>query len=198
MTTADSLESRLKFLKEASYLLAIPSPATAAFFGAERDRLLISHDADLESSRKAWDALCREVCGACGNLMVPGLSCDVTRETRKEKLPERRKKDTLKQSTRSDKVMVYSCSRCNRNTVQPLYTMMPNHLRKTTHGSAVQSIDSTAKKDDSGKVSKSANANSKQRAKSRKGGLQAMLAKSKAPPLGQVGGLGLDLMDFMK
>ncbi|KAL1599729.1 hypothetical protein SLS60_007532 [Paraconiothyrium brasiliense] len=46
------------------------------------------------------------------------------------------------------------------------------------------------------KVTKSANATSKQRKKSRKGGLQAMLEKNKSQSSGS--GLGLDLMDFMQ
>jgi hypothetical protein len=53
-------------------------------------------------------------------------------------------------------------------------------------------IKKPAEEDDS-KVSKSVNASSKQRKKARKGGLQAMLEKSKAQNSSQG---GLDLMDF--
>jgi RNase P subunit RPR2 len=184
-----SNDARLKFLKEAAQLLYVTSPSSSATLGAARNKLIEERDLDIEASRKEWNALRREVCGACGNLMLPGWSCEVTRELR----PMPKKKDSTKKSRR-EKDVVYSCLRCHRRTVQPLPTAPVRRLRKETRSIKAQKTEPTAAAPSTAhenKEVKSANASSKQRAKARKGGLQAMLAKSKTHSK------GLDLMDFM-
>jgi hypothetical protein len=186
---------RLNFLKEATKLLAVSSPTTSATLGAARDRLLQEQGADIEIAPKEWDALRREVCGACGSLMLPGWSCVISKERRSSIRAKGAKEEVLNKS-RKEKDLVYSCLRCHRRTVQrlPLVPARRTGIFKG-HSKMNQSVSGT---EDSNlgrekKESKSMNASSKQRAKARKGGLQAMLAKSKTTSASK----GLDLMDFM-
>ncbi|KAF2798320.1 hypothetical protein K505DRAFT_233514 [Melanomma pulvis-pyrius CBS 109.77] len=200
MARVDPVQSRLDFLKEAAYLIAIPSPTTSAALGTARDKLLEQHDADLEAPNKEWHALRREVCGACGNLMVPGWSCEVTHQTRSKKLGKRKTKDALKPSNRPEKDVVYTCSRCHRRTVQTLPPRPSRHAQQSTGAIDTRNIIDAFTPREKGveatsAVIKSANASSKQRKKTRKGGLQALLDKSKTQTSGS---LGLDLMDFMQ
>jgi hypothetical protein len=188
-TTA--VELRSKFLQEAAHLLVASSPSASAFLGAARDRLL--DDAELDLAPKERDALRRECCGACGSLMVPGWSCQVSHQT--QAVRGGTKKNLAKPATRPDKLLVYTCSRCHRQTVQTLQPKAPRHVakkQKVISSKPALPVKKLVEEDDS-KVTKSANASSKQRKKARKGGLQAMLEKSKAQSSSQG---GLDLMDF--
>lgn len=183
-------DPRLKFLKEAAQLLYVTSPTASASLGAVRNKLIEERDVDIEASTKEWNALRREVCGACGTLMLPAWSCEVTRELR----PMEKPKAGTKKS-RKEKDLVYSCLRCHRRTVQPLPAAPVRRTRKETRNMKAQKLDpavSASSTADKNKEVKSANASSKQRAKARKGGLQAMLAKSKTQTK------SLDLMDFMQ
>ncbi|KAF2472120.1 uncharacterized protein BDR25DRAFT_366880 [Lindgomyces ingoldianus] len=200
MAKFDGFEPRLRFLKEAAHLLAIASPTTSATLGAERDRLLQSQEADIRASKKEWDAHRREVCGACGNLMIPGWSCEVSSQSPR-KHDKQSNQNKSKQLRSQEKAMVYSCLRCHRKTTQSLPSRPPMHLKRKSDWpqeltSSVEARESRT--DYRSKILKSANVSSKQRAKARKGGLQAILAKSKAQNAGLQQGLGLDLMDFMQ
>jgi hypothetical protein len=188
-----AVELRAKFLQDAAHLLAASSPSAAAFLGAARDRLV--DDAALDLAPKERDALRRECCGACGNLMVPGWSCRVSH--RVQAANGGASKDVAKHAARPDKLLVYTCLRCRRETVQTLQLKSPRHVAKkrkvvSSHQPALP-VKKAVEEDDDSKVAKSANASSKQRKKARKGGLQAMLEKSKAQSASQG---GLDLMDF--
>jgi RNase P subunit RPR2 len=188
-------DPRLEFLKEAAQLLYVTSPASSATLGAARNKLLEERNIDIEAPAKEWNALRREVCGACGNLMLPGWTCEVTRELRPRGSMERTKEEAFKTS-RKEKDLVYSCLRCHRRTVQPLPLAPVRRSRKEKRSIKVQKTDPAVNASnlaDKNKEVKSANASSKQRAKARKGGLQAMLAKSKTQT-----SKGLDLMDFMQ
>jgi hypothetical protein len=187
-----AVELRAKFLQDAAHLLAASSPSAAAFLGAARDRLV--DDAALDLAPKERDALRRECCGACGNLMVPGWSCRVSHRAQAAN-GGAASKDVAKRAARPDKLLVYTCLRCQRETLQTLQLKSPRHVaRKRKVVSAQPALPvKTPVEDDDGKVAKSANASSKQRKKARKGGLQAMLEKSKAQNSSQG---GLDLMDF--
>lgn len=191
MDSTDVVGRRSNFLREAAHLLAISSPTTSAFLGSAHNRLI--EDADMELQQKEVDALRRGFCGACGNPMIAGWSCKVahqadTGRVRKEKKP-------AKDSTQPAKNTVYTCLRCERQTIQPLQSRPSKHVRKVTAQKAslaTPEIRKPAEKVDN-KVVKSVNASSKDRKKARKGGLQAMLEKSKSQTSNQG---GFDLMDF--
>ena len=125
--------------------------------------------------------------------MVPGWSCQVSHQTQAAK--GRANKDLAKPAARPDKLLVYTCSRCHRQTLQTLQLKAPRHVvrkQRVVNSKPALPVNKPAQEDDS-KVAKSANASSKQRKKARKGGLQAMLEKTKAQNSSQG---GLDLMDF--
>ncbi|KAF2131571.1 hypothetical protein P153DRAFT_383665 [Dothidotthia symphoricarpi CBS 119687] len=193
MTSMDSVGLRSKFLQEAAHLLAVSSPAASAFLGSARDRLF--EDTEQGIPAKDWDALRRETCGACGNRMIPGWSCKITTRTLSG-VVVKKKPAIPNKSTRPEKNIVLDCLRCRRKTIQSLQPRPSRHIRKSkSRVEAKSTLDLVQPtKEEENKVLKSANANSKQRKKARKGGLQAMLEKNKTNS--SQGGLGLDLMDF--
>lgn len=203
MSNKDALQARLRFLNDSAHLIAIGSPTTSAVVGSHYDKLLVENDLDLQASKKDQDSRRREVCGACGSLMIPGWSCHVIQENMKPKEAQRAKKMSRKSTSKLEKAKVYSCLRCHRKTVQPVVARESQVLLKKPIVSKIQHAASAAPASITEYASatpKSANASSKKRAKARRqGGLQAMLAKSKTEPLGpSSGGFGLDLMDLMK
>ncbi|KAF2495905.1 hypothetical protein BU16DRAFT_360356 [Lophium mytilinum] len=198
-----AVQSRLRYLKDAAHLLHAQSPTAAAVLGAQYDKLLVDRNLDIEASQKEWDSHRRDICGACGNLLIPGLSCQVTQETSSPKA------STGPKSKRPvgdvEKEMVYTCAKCDAKTIQPLQRPA-KLLRRQPRISKSQDQTNTnprataVSSDDTSTAPKSANASSKKRAKARKqGGLQALLDKSKSDTSkSRQGDFGLDLMDFMK
>lgn len=190
-----AIDARLKYLREAAHLLCFTAPTATATFGLARGKLLEDQDLDLAAPPKEWDAFRREVCGACGNLMLPGRSCEVRNEPRPTTGAAGSKRP--KQATRRERDVVYACLRCHRKTLLAIPLRAPKHMRKSApkvkaEPAAVAPKDSSLA--DKNKVIKTSNASSKQRAKARKGGLSAMLAQSKSQSSASK---GLDLMDFM-
>ncbi|KAF1944472.1 hypothetical protein EJ02DRAFT_93657 [Clathrospora elynae] len=194
MAQADQNELRARFLQEAAHLLAISSPVTSAFLGSARNRLI--EDTEIEVPSKETDAFRREICGACGNVMIPGWSCKTSSRTPSIG-PRTKEKNGTKEPTKLDKSIAYACLRCHRETVQTLQPKPRRQVRKTKTrvGPQPPAVLHTreSREEVDNIVPKTANAGSKERRKARKGGLQAMLAKNKT----QMSGLGgLDLMDF--
>jgi RNase P subunit RPR2 len=188
---ADLTTSRAYYLQEAAHLLAISSPAVSAFLGSARNRFI--EDVESEVPAKEWDALRRETCGACGSLLVPGWSCEISTrpQPRRSKSGRKEKSNDLGISNQST---VYNCLRCHRKTEQKLQPRPRKHLKNSRTVVVPEPSMTTKKatKEDDPKTIKTANASSKQRQKARKGGLQAMLEKNKTKSASQ----GLDLMDF--
>lgn len=192
MALREQTELRAHFLQEAVHLLAISSPAAAAFLGSSRDHFI--QDAGLEITPKEHDAHRREICGACGNVLVPGWSCKVYSRPLSEGSGRSRK--TTKMPAKSPTRTAYMCLRCHRETLQALQPKPRRQLKKSSiriePQPAVEEVKKSKKATD-GPLNKTMNASSKQRQKARKGGLQAMLEKKKA----QSSSLGgLDFMDF--
>ncbi|KAF1830604.1 hypothetical protein BDW02DRAFT_572843 [Decorospora gaudefroyi] len=192
MALVDQTELRAKYLNEAAHLLAVASPAAAAFLGTARNRLV--EDAGLEVPNRELEAFRRSVCGACGSIMVPGWSCKVSSRTQRERFDIKDRSST-KVSTKPEKNTAYICLRCHRETRQTLQTKPRRRIGKSRSlldtKPAPGVTKSTKEADDI--TTKTANVSSKQRQKARKGGLQAMLEKKKS----QTSGLGgFDLMDF--
>jgi DNA-directed RNA polymerase subunit RPC12/RpoP len=187
----DPVASRSSYLQEAAHLLAISSPAASAFLGSARNRLIGDTESDVPA--KEWDALRRESCGACGNLFVPGWSCEVSTTPKSQQVKSKGKSKASNPGASAS--MVYHCLRCRRKTEQPLQPPPRRQLKKSKAIATTQLPIIAGKlliQEDT-KTPKTANASSKQRQKSRKGGLQAMLEKNKS----QTSKQGLDLMDFM-
>lgn len=195
---AHASEARLQFLKEAASQLAFSAQAVSSDLSLTYAKSVIDAQDDPQRAKKAWDALQRDTCGACGNAMLPGWSSLVGLKSQPGTGQKRHPKKTAPSKTQ----IVSACLRCDRKSVQSLPARKPKHINPRSKRNPIEvsrpvvpASDQTGM--DSDKVTKSANATSKQRKKSRKGGLQAMLEKSKSQSSGQ-GGLGLDLMDFMQ
>ncbi|KAF3043180.1 hypothetical protein E8E12_007400 [Didymella heteroderae] len=190
MGTTGLVEQRSNFLREAAHLLAVSSPTAAAFLGSAQGRLI--EDAEMALQQKEVDALRRSFCGACGNLMIAGWSCKVAHQADRKKV--RKDNKSSKGSTQPSKQVVYTCLRCERQTVQALQARPARHIRKLAAMKASQPLPEPKQQaPEVTKVVKSVNASSKERKKARKGGLAAMLEKSKSQNSSSG---GLDLMDF--
>jgi hypothetical protein len=188
----DLLEARASYLREAAHLLAISSPSTSAFLGAAQNKLL--QDAEIALSSKVLDAHRREICGTCGNLMIPGWSCEIENKARTGRTKVHSKDPKPGDAPTASSCIIYHCLRCHRRTVQALQSQPRRHLNKAKSLVIPQSntaASDTTREDDT-KKPRAVNASSKQRQKARKGGLQAMLEKNKSQSSSQ----GLDLMDF--
>ncbi|KAH7397079.1 hypothetical protein BKA66DRAFT_408931 [Pyrenochaeta sp. MPI-SDFR-AT-0127] len=191
MALTKDVELRANFLQEAAHLLTAYSPAGAAFLGSARDKLI--EDADLELQPKEMEALRRQVCGACGNIMIPGWSCKVSIHSQRH-TQEGKRKALPQKSTKADKATFYACARCHRETTQTFPPRSSRLLRKPIAQSDEKPVlDLKKSRHDDSKAPKTVNASSKQRQKARKGGLQAMLEKDKKPSSSPG---ELDLMDF--
>lgn len=188
MTMADPVALRASYLQNAAHLLAVSSPTASALLGSARNQLI--DDMKTEATTKELEALRRDTCHACGNVMVPGWSCTIQGKSR-------RKQKGMKQDAKTNDLatkIIINCSRCQRQTENPLPGQPRKHLRrsKSVAFSEPAATASIASKDAGSGAPKTANASSKQRQKARKGGLQAMLEKNKTQSSNQ----GLDLMDF--
>jgi len=170
MSNKDALQARLRFLNDSAHLIAIGSPTTSAVLGSHYDKFLAENDLDLQASKKDQDSRRREVCGACGSLMIPGWSCHVIQENIKPKEAQRAKKFSRKSTGKLEKVKVYSCLRCHRKTVQPVLARESKVLLKKPIVSKSQTIQHAASAAPASATPKSANASSKKRAKARKQG----------------------------
>ncbi|KAF2447838.1 hypothetical protein P171DRAFT_441738 [Karstenula rhodostoma CBS 690.94] len=193
----DASEARLKFLRQAAYQLTTSAPTVSAALSSSFIQYVIGAEDDMQHAKKEWDTLRREACGACGSILLPGWSASVSHPSGRTTAQKRRSKP----ATLPSKTIVSTCSRCDRKSVQALQSRTPKHVSsKFTRTKVETAKPLDADKvigQDQDKINKLANATSKQRQKSRKGGLQALLEKNKSQSSG-LGGLGLDLMDFMQ
>lgn len=190
MAMSELVASRTSYLQEAAHLLAVSSPAASAFLGSARNRLIEA--SELEVPAKEWDALRRETCGACGNLLIPGWSCEVSSKPQTHQKGHQAKSKAHAAGAPSS--TAYHCTRCRRRSEQTLQPKARRQLKRSKTPAATQPITTGIRMNlDDNKPPKTANASSKQRQKTRKGGLQAMLEKSKTQSSNQ----GLDLMDFL-
>lgn len=215
-TAADArdLSARLKYLHEAAHVMALASPETSSFLESQYSHLLAENDLLPPESRK------REVCGACGTILIPGISCTVTQEQIPPSKPKKKgskvRKPGPSEANRCCKMKIYSCLRCSSKArLQIPSSKARMGIRKPTKASAAETPTPTPtpttaalSSAESGATTApvtapanlapaAANASSKKRAKARKGGLQALLASSKKETKPSTG-FGLGLMDLMR
>lgn len=206
MANTDTVKAQLKFLRDSSYLMSTASPATSAFLGSQLDKLFHKPGPAVYESEKTQAARRREMCGYCGNILIPGWSYEVRHQKTR---PTELKKGVTKESKVTEnkqRQLVYRCNRCYCETVERVFHNDPKPAFKKQK--AVQKAIVTEKPQPSISLppkatpapfpQPSSNSSSKKRQKARKGGLQALVAKSKAEAAAPAGGFGLDLMDLMK
>jgi ribonuclease MRP protein subunit SNM1 len=189
-----SVSVRLQYLNDSAHLLATTAPSTSAYLMSRCNSLMLDNEVEQTDSYR------RQICGACGNIMILGWTG--TRHLESLRIGQR-KRDRIPtaQGSKAEvtKAIVYKCELCDRRTRINMNTT----IARSTKASVSQSLpkkllNSTLIKTPS---PTSANASSRKRARARKhGGLQALLAKNKDS--GAVGrpcsGFGLDLLDLMK
>jgi len=212
--TFAAVSSRLRYLDAAATRFATTAPTVAAGLRTHSNRLADDGHILLATPKQI-------VCGACGSLLVPAVSCTKTVEAqvnksiaRASKVRTRIAKDTSKANP--TKVIVYTCSRCSRNTRVPIgqppqrkQTAVLKTEEKPEVKAPISASSSQRLRNDIGKPAlvddatavasqTQVSAKGKQRAKTKKqSGLQALLAKNKANATAAASP-AFDLMDFMK
>lgn len=187
-TASKELSMRLRFLNDSAHLLATTAPATSKYIMTRHHALMFDSRIELSESQK------RDSCGACGTIMTLGWEATLEHNARAGRKGKRKPKV---EAARPPKTMVYSCGSCSAKTrISSGATRAPgrhgNSLARSSSTNPALLSTATA----SGPTSTSSTSTSKKRAKSKKGGLAALLAKHQASQ--STSGFGLDLMDFMK
>jgi phage FluMu protein Com len=212
----DTTTSAQKHLQAASNVLLSTSPHISAFLAHQ----LRQSKSPTPSSHSNTAP---DNCKACGNSLIPGWSCTVSQRRLPEisKRPKTKSKVAKKPALPRITYIDYKCTLCNSvNTVKsdtqaparrskskrsileskptvaavPLQTSTTTVTKPTTMTTVTPSPAlSTAVSSSSGAAR--GEADKKRNRKQKLGGLQAMLAKSKAPSTAPK---AFDFMDFMK
>ena len=184
------LPSRLRYLNDSAHLLASTAPEISKYLMSRRNALIFENNIEQSASQR------REVCGACGAIMIIGWEGTLQIESQRSRRDKKGRRNG-NAATRA-KAVVYTCESCGRETRHQLNDTPIRHKSVSSSSIALLAshqaslITSTANT-----ATPSANSSSKKRAKARKQGLEAILARQKATEA-KTSGFGLDLMDFMK
>jgi hypothetical protein len=203
--------ARLNYLNDAAHLLALRSPATAAFLQARIDGLAAGFIA-LEAAPDPFRAHQKsahkvsalplpktrhiDICTSCGYMLS-------LQPLRLEMHGSREKNNVQQSSIQSTKRLYIECSECGAKTYQTV--VQPDRVKKHSKKESPAAQDKVfpisgntlrPKLQDS-IATKPASTSSRKR--TRKGNtLSAMLAKSKQDAASSNNAFGLDLMDLMK
>ncbi|GAB7346780.1 hypothetical protein MBLNU459_g1880t1 [Dothideomycetes sp. NU459] len=201
----------MRHLEQASQALMITSPALSAFLGSQR--------AVLASTLKITDRDDEDLkrCRACSYSLIPGWSCQTSRISRSnpnKSHPRNGRKQSNGRSSNSDMMqMIYKCSRCQSETKVNVTSQKPKAARSKLKMPAAEETaqvplpnleSATSVRPPATKMAitskeadkPAADASVKKRPrKTKHGGLQALLAKTKNESSSPA---GFDLMDFMK
>jgi hypothetical protein len=204
-----ALEARLKYLSDSAHLLACSAPRTSAFLMSRCHTLLANNDVELVESHNV------QVCGGCGNIMVLGVTAtrNVDGSRVEKKRTSSRGKAKSKGATQPDKVVVYSCDLCGKQTLHSFTpTTIKSHSRLSHSSGGLKSIESSNAPSSAAPTISTittipptagntsfARSNKKNVKSHKNGGLKALLAKKKEfESRGSGRGAGLDLLDLMK
>ena len=200
MPPPGNVQSSLDFLNEAAHFLAAASPTTSAYLMSCQSELTFTNEIPQSDLQR------EHVCGCCGHIFVPGRGSSLKIEPKKT--VDKNSRRIKQQQARPDGLpkqkggvsKLFTCENCGRYTRITLPPAAPMSRRKIAKKPTTQQLAPTTQvtmptQDEATQRSAGANANagSKKRAKSRKAGLQALLAQSntaRSP--------GLSLADFMK
>ena len=180
--------ARTQFLEAAARAYVGTDPATSAHLMAQRN---------LETTRNVLSVFedpSTPYCRACGMIQVPGRTSAIS--VSDGRLANRCRSTTKamgKGKSEGTKSILVECLTCHRYVKSALPSSPEMEVKASAKAIASTKENVTRK---TGKPT-TGNAGSKQRAKARKGGLQAILEKSKQGSTSSVGD-GLDLMNFLK
>lgn len=183
---SDNLSAGLNYLTDAAHLLRQTAPETSAHLMRQRDELMF------HNNLAQHDVQRQHICGACGHIMIPGNESSLKLESRqihklRRQVASRKDHDKSKLAP-TGPIKTISCGRCSRVTKVNLPVPEAVTRRKTSRVSAGKKTLPA----ESQNQKMTANANSKKRAKNRKGGLQALLSGQQ-----QKSTNSLSLADFM-
>lgn len=198
----DKTSAREDFLINSARLLATSSPSTSSHLSSERTSLLYHSGRPLTQPQR------RELCPACGSLQLPGWSGSLFRHPTKQGISLSAKARSI-QTRRPhpqprDRQVVFECRACHQKTFENLppsqksvhhkdqaRSSNPNNPERVTLRNPQTALDSHPT------PTRLENTSSRIRAKARKGGLQALLERSKEHSQSSAPS-NLNLLDFMK
>ena len=191
---AQSIENaKLRFLESAACSLSTSAPATSAHLMIHKQTEAAKHGIKSSVYKGAADV----VCGACGTLLIPGLTCENTIEQSRIPGPHAPRPKSRREATQRNeqKYLVVKCLKCHRFTKHRLEKPQSAGIKRPASTSGPQ-LDSTESSVAVESKTVSRNASSRQRAKSRRGGLETLLKQQQNTMKAE--STALDLMDFMK
>lgn len=193
-------EAKLRFLHASGHLYSLIAPATST------ELMLHKHIEINGSARPRGNDWSSTSCKACGTVLMPGWTSQISRfdkegsKTANPK-PESKRHTSSKFSPIPEKYIRVKCLSCHRFEDTLLQKSKTSSKSETAKAKSQATSSSDAKPNLNSAISphdKPTKA-SKRRERDRKyrGGLQAILEKSKAPTVPS-SGFALDLLDLMK
>lgn len=182
---------RLRFLDDASKRLLGSSPAISAHLQTVRESIIGDEGDDHQPSPIS-------TCVACGNLLLPGWSCESLSNTS----GKRTRKERLGRKATGRRRVKFRCHRCNSTTTTvgamlSLKSQKPREAPPSSGG--VTSTPAIANSANTALSSKDLPRSSpRKRPRTKKSTLQSMLANRKPAEPQVLQGFGLGLMDIMK
>lgn len=185
------LTARLRYLNDSAHLLATTAPETSRQLMSQCNALMFDNELDHTITEK------QTACGACGTIILLGWEGKL--ESQSERLRDSKKGKVLYRPMQP-RALLYECGTCGRKTRQHIKLPLPakRHMPASSASRPVRISEQYANPPAGCSPSTetpSVNSSSKKRAKTRKGGLAAILAQKNTS---NVSGSGYDLMDFMK
>lgn len=182
--------ARLQFLESAALILAQTAPETSRHLMSTHLNLLA------DGALPVSPIHARNVCRACGTLMLSHQDTDI--RTKSVKLKSKAKTRHTTSEKALEKMVVYTCGACSRQTRHRV--PCPTRTRKSNL--ALQPISEPLSKASSTdailvQASSTSKETSRRRQKSKNSGLEALLAKRKAADA-QNSSSQFDLFDMMK
>jgi len=194
-----AIQSRTRFLKTSAHYYASIEPTTSAHLMSQCD----FEASGSEPSAKENKA--HAICKGCGTILIPGWTLRETILKRPGEIQRPRlKKQPRHTMVQHEKHMRIDCLKCYRFEEKPLDVVRSGRgessriIKPQIATSTAESNPPSMRNSQSSPSLTTNNASSRQRAKARKrGGLQAMLEKSKVSTRTS-SSFGLDLLDLMK
>lgn len=188
------VDARLLYLDNASKNLLKPSPAISAHLQSVRQSVIGERD-EVSSPQTT-----ERTCAACGNILIPGWSCESITETS----TKRTRKDRREKKRGSMKIVNLRCHKCD--VITSIESTKPGAKRRKPHQTQYPILNATAAPGTTKETSldltsvpeEIATRPSRKRPRGKKASLQSMLAKQKTAESSTASGFGLDLMDLMK
>ena len=184
---SSSSSAQLNYLENASQRLLVSSPAVSAYLQSERN-------ATLDKVDEAVSKRSNRSCNACGNILIPGWSCERVKPVKESQGGGKRRSYSRLREPRK-----LRCSMCNAiTTIEAEETPQANKDLNSTY-SPVETHKNEANSAPSIMPQQKANdmKTSNRRARSKKATLQSMLDQNKTETE-KPKGFGINLMDLMQ